>query len=139
MRLLIVACLLLAGCTAPPAPTEPLPETQAPPRVEERYLLQQEYLARSGEEGQASIKVPAGTQQVWLRVQFDTGASTGVEFRGLGACDGFRPGATLGVAVQSGSSVEKDCGQVPAGEQSLSWTSDGVSTGKISVRARVAV
>lgn len=126
--------LLLAGCTAP----VPEPALSRPAAWEDRLLLDAGFAAQPGVEGGVNLTVPAGAEDVRLRIVLEDGAASYLRFSGLGGCDGYEPiRGGLSVWTNAQQTHEKECGSVVAGPQRLGWESDGTFEGRLVVTARI--
>jgi hypothetical protein len=142
MRSLLAALvILLAGCSAAPAPTEERHEDPEPTwTFDERDLLDTPFEARNGQGGNASFVVPEGARDVKLRVILQDTVGTRLTFRGPGECAEFTPvEGQLAVHLATGRAMEAECGAVAAGEHDLQWEADGFARGHVYVRAVVPV
>jgi hypothetical protein len=136
-----LAIVLLAGCSATPAPTQHAETGQgSTPVFDERNLLDTPFEARTGQGGNASFVLPTGGHGLKLRVVIQDLVGTRLAFRGPGECADFTPiEGMLSVHAHTGYAMEAECGAVAAGPHDLQWEAEGFAQGHVYVRAYVPV
>lgn len=134
---LVLVAALASGCVTY-TPPEPLEPARAPPLVlEARELAASDVtLVGYGNAFAMPVVVPEGARAVRLTLEIAHVVGSGFRWSGLGACEGTL-GSALGHHV--GESIERECGNLPAGEHTLVVSHDaGASSGRVSVTAEVA-